>query len=53
MGSFLLSYLSGLLRSFVVQLGVSEEIYNPVRKFCDLYLILPSHIEAIFIPLYT
>lgn len=53
MGSFLLTYLSGLLRSFVVQLGVSEEIYSPVRKFSDLYLILPSHIEAIFIPLYT
>lgn len=28
-GSFLLSYLSGLMRSLLVQLGLSEDIYSP------------------------
>lgn len=40
MGSFLLSYLSGLLRSFIVQLGVSEEIYSPVAIFLLVCLVL-------------
>ncbi|RWR77953.1 Transmembrane protein 194 [Cinnamomum micranthum f. kanehirae] len=39
-GSFLLSYLSGLLRSFIVQLGVSEEIYSPVAIFLLVCLVL-------------
>ncbi|KAL6012973.1 hypothetical protein ACLOJK_003463 [Asimina triloba] len=39
-GSFLLSYLSGLLRSVLVQMGISEDMYSPVAIFFLLSLVL-------------
>ncbi|XP_058080351.1 uncharacterized protein LOC131228601 isoform X2 [Magnolia sinica] len=39
-GSFLLSYLSGLLRSVLVQIGISEDMYSPVAIFLLVSLVL-------------
>lgn len=33
LGSFLLRYVPGLLRSLLVEIGLSEDMYNPVCKF--------------------
>lgn len=37
LGSFLLRYIPGLLRSILTEIGVSEDMYNPVS---DLELFL-------------
>ena len=34
LGSFLLRYLPGLLRTILTEIGISEDMYNPV---CKLY----------------
>ncbi|XP_077220012.1 uncharacterized protein LOC143854112 isoform X2 [Tasmannia lanceolata] len=39
-GSFLLRYLSGLLRSVLVEIGISEDIYSPVAIFLLVFLVL-------------
>lgn len=31
LGSFLLSYLPGLLRTVLIEIGISEDMYNPVK----------------------
>ncbi|XP_068654629.1 uncharacterized protein [Aristolochia californica] len=39
-GSFLLRYLSGLLRSALVEIGLSEDMFNPIAIFLLVILIL-------------
>ncbi|KAL9270929.1 hypothetical protein AKJ16_DCAP25668, partial [Drosera capensis] len=39
-GSFVMSYLSGFLRTAFVQLGISEDMYNPLGIFLLLFIIL-------------
>lgn len=33
LGSFILSYVPRLLRSIFVEMGIGEDLYNPVCKF--------------------
>ncbi|MCL7030881.1 hypothetical protein MKW94_021347, partial [Papaver nudicaule] len=40
MGSFLLRYLPGLLKSVLVEIGVSEDMYNPLVMVLSVCLLL-------------
>ncbi|KAI3953310.1 hypothetical protein MKX01_042305 [Papaver californicum] len=40
MGSFLLRYLPGLLKSLLVEIGVSEDMYNPLAMVLSICLML-------------
>ncbi|XP_062004908.1 uncharacterized protein LOC133722096 isoform X2 [Rosa rugosa] len=40
LGSFLLSYIPGLLRSVLTELGISEEMYNPLAIFLLAFIFL-------------
>ncbi|XP_042444507.1 uncharacterized protein LOC122029543 [Zingiber officinale] len=39
-GTFLLTYISGLLRTFLVEMGVSEDMHNPLGIFVLICLVL-------------
>ncbi|XP_031388266.1 uncharacterized protein LOC116201252 isoform X2 [Punica granatum] len=40
LGSFLLHYLPGLLRTILVEMGISEDMYNPLAMFLLAFLVL-------------
>ncbi|KAK1292947.1 hypothetical protein QJS10_CPB17g02233 [Acorus calamus] len=40
MASFLLSYLSGFLRSLLVEMGIGEDLFYPLAIFLLLFLVL-------------
>ncbi|KAM7510501.1 hypothetical protein LguiB_009376 [Lonicera macranthoides] len=40
MGSFLLSYVPRLLRSILVEIGIAEDMYNPLAVFLMAFLVL-------------
>ncbi|GAB2279581.1 hypothetical protein Dimus_014224 [Dionaea muscipula] len=39
-GSFILSYVSTFFRAFLVEIGISEDMYNPLAVFFLLFIIL-------------
>ncbi|XP_050291943.1 uncharacterized protein LOC126732919 isoform X1 [Quercus robur] len=40
LGSFLLRYLPGLLRTILTEIGISEDMYNPLAIFLLAFLVL-------------
>ncbi|KAL4644595.1 hypothetical protein ACB092_02G175900 [Castanea dentata] len=40
LGSFLLRYLPGLLRTILTEIGISEDMYNPLAVFLLAFLVL-------------
>ncbi|KAM1091399.1 hypothetical protein FF1_018892 [Malus domestica] len=40
LGSFLLSYLPGLLRTVLIEIGISEDMYNPLAIFLLAFIFL-------------